>query len=200
VRGNELQVPNGAPKIRAGSTLEYLTTWQPLGHTLGSIIYSLPLAPGEIVKIAIIDWARKSKDSRDEDLTVKEQLAHNTHRERTISETVEAALHEWQRGGSIMGGNSGGAGLSASYGPVGIAAGNAHSFGGAYSTSSGDRNITASTVQQASDAFAQHSASFRELRSTIVIQSDQKEFAKAETRVVANHNHSHALTMPPASE
>jgi hypothetical protein len=182
--------------ILNGWALEYQTTWQPLGHTLGQIIYSLPLAPGEIVKIAVIDWARKSRDSRDEDLSVKEQLAHNTHRERTISETVNAALSEWQRGGSIMGGNSGGAGVSLGYGGwLGFAAGNAHSFGGGYSTSSGDRNVTASTVQQASDAFSQHSASMRELRSTIVIQSDQKEDAKAETRVVANYNHSHALTM-----
>lgn len=183
------------PKLRIGWSLEYLTTWQPLGHTLGQIIYSLPLAPGEIVKIAIIDWARKSRDSRDEDLTVKEQLDHNTHRDRTISETVEAALHEWQRGGSIMGGNSGGAGVAGSYGILGFAAGNAHSFGGGYSTSSGDRNVTASTVQQASDAFAQHSSAMRELRSTIVVQSNQEEHAKAETRVIANHNHSHALTM-----
>ena len=51
-----------SPKIRVGRTLEYKTTWQPLGHTLGSIIYSLPLAPGEIVKIAVIDWQRKSQD------------------------------------------------------------------------------------------------------------------------------------------
>ena len=192
-RGNVQASKN--PKIRIGWSLEYLTTWQPLGHTLGQIIYSLPLAPGETVKIAIIDWARKSRDSRDEDLTVKEQLDHNTHRDRTISETVEAALHEWQRGGSIMGGNSGGAGVAGSYGTLGYAAGNAHSFGGGYSTSSGDRNVTASTVQQASDAFAQHSSSLRELRSTIVVQSNQEEHAKAETRVIANHNHSHALTM-----
>ena len=94
-----------------------------------------------------------------------------------------------------MGGNSGGAGLAGSYSGIGFSAGNAHSFGGGYSTSSGDRNISASTVQQASDAFAQHSAAQRELRSTIVIESDQSEFAKGQTRVVANHNHSHSLTM-----
>lgn len=174
-------------EVRAGWTLEYMVSWQPLGHTIGQIVYSLPLAPGETVKIAVIDWARKSIDSRNEDLTVKEQLAHNTHRDRNVSETVDAALHEWQRGGSFMGGVAG------SYGGAGF--GISGALGGGYSTSSGDRNVHASTAQQISDAFAQASSSVRELRSTIVIQSDQQEHAKAETRVVANHNHSHALTM-----
>jgi len=174
-------------EVRAGWSLEYLVSWQPLGHTIGQIVYSLPLAPGEIVKIAVIDWARKSIDSRNEDLTVKEQLTHNTHRDRNISETVDAAMQEWQRGGSFMGGVAG------SYGGAGFGVSGA--LGGGYSTSSGDRNVHASTVQQISDAFAQASSSVRELRSTIVIQSDQQERAKAETRVVANHNHSHALTM-----
>ncbi|MGZ5134320.1 MAG: hypothetical protein ACXWCG_04190, partial [Flavitalea sp.] len=174
-------------EVRTGWSLEYLVSWQPLGHTLGQIVYSLPLAPGEIVKIAFIDWSRKSIDSRNEDLTVKEQLTHNTHRDRNISETVDAAMQEWQRGGSFMGGVAG------SYGGAGF--GISGALGGGYSTSSGDRNVHASTVQQISDAFAQASSSVRELRSTIVIQSDQQEHAKAETRVVANHNHSHTLTM-----
>ena len=178
---------NKVLEVRTGWSLEYRVTWQPLGHTIGQIVYSLPLAPGEIVKVAVIDWARKSTDSRTEDLTVKEQLAHNTHRDRNISETVDAAMQEWQRGGSFMGGVAG------SYGGSGF--GISGAMGGGYSTSSGDRNVHAATVQQISDAFAQASSSVRELRSTIVVQSDQQEHAKAETRVVANHNHSHALTM-----
>jgi hypothetical protein len=191
VRGTKIlmapiQLSGGLEAI-TGWSLEYLVSWQPLGHTIGQIVYSLPLAPGEIIKIAVLDWARKSIDSRNEDLTVKEQLVHNTHRDRNISETVDAAMQEWQRGGSFMGG------IAGSYGGAGY--GISGALGGGYSTSSGNRNIHASTVQQISDSFAQASSSVRELRSTIVIQSDQQEHVKAETRVVANHNHSHALTM-----
>lgn len=181
--------------IRKGFAFEYNTTWQPLGHTLGQILYSLPLAPGEVVKIGIIDWKRKSEDGRQEDTTVSEDLTHETYRDRSISETVEASLKEWQRGGSVMGGNAGAAGVSYGVPMFGAAAGAAHSFGGGYSTSSGDRDFTASTVQQVNDAFSQHSTALRELRSTIVVQSDQQEYARAETRVIANNNHSHALTM-----
>lgn len=192
VRGDEV---SQNPAIRKGFAFEYNTLWQPLGHTLGQVIYSLPLAPGEVVKIGIIDWKRKSEDSRQEDTTESEDLTHDTFRDRTISETVQGALKEWQRGGSVMGGNSGGAGASFGMGMFGAAAGNAHSFGGGYSTSSGDRDFTASTVQQVNDAFSQHSTAIRELRSTVVVQSNQQEYARAETRVIANNNHSHALTM-----
>jgi hypothetical protein len=135
-------------EVRAGWSLEYRVTWQPLGHTLGQIVYSLPLAPGEIVKMAVVDWARRSTDSRTEDLSVKEQLLHNTHRDRNLSETVDAAMQEWQRGGSFMGG------VAASYGGSGY--GISGALGGGYSTSSGDRRIQASTVQQISDAQREH--------------------------------------------
>lgn len=195
VRGNEVESNQDNLPIRSGFAYEYITSWQPLGHTLGQIIYSLPLAPGEVVKIGIIDWRRSSEDTRTEDTSESEDLTHNTVRDRNISETVQGALREWQRGGTIMGGNSGGAGVSFGIPIIGATAGNAHSFGGGYSTSSGNRDVTVDTVQQVNDAFSQHSSAIRELRSTVVVTSDQQEYARAETRVIANNNHSHALTM-----
>ncbi|MVZ60532.1 hypothetical protein [Sphingobacterium humi] len=201
IRGEEVSTSyengNGEqrPLIRHGFAYEYQSSWQPLGHTLGQIIYSLPLAPGEVIKLGIIEWKRNSEDTRTEDTAESEDLTHNTFRDRNILETVKGAISEWQRGGNVMGGNSGGAGVSFGIPMFGAAAGNAHSFGGGYSTSTGDRDLTVSTVQQVSDAFAQHSTAIRELRSTVIIQSDQQEYARAETRVVANNNHSHALTM-----
>ena len=177
--------------IMHGWALEYQSKWEPLGHTLGKLVYTLPLAPGEITNVSIIDWSRKSVDSRFDDLSVAEQLNHNTHRDRTISETVDAALEEWQRGGSVMGGVGG----SMGYGAGAMSIGASAAIGGGYSTSSGDRNVTASTVQQLSDGFAQASSAFRELRSTVVVQSTQQEHAEAKTRVVANYNHAHSLTI-----
>ena len=195
VRGTEITSNQQDLPLRHGFAYEYKTLWQPLGHTLGQIIYSLPLAPGEVIKIGIIDWKRNSEDTRTEDTAESEDLTHDTYRDRSIIETVKGALSEWQRGGNIMGGNSGGAGASFGMGMFGAAAGNAHSFGGGYSTSSGNRDIAIDTVQQVNDAFSQHSTAIRELRSTVVVQSDQQEYARAETRVIANNNHSHALTM-----
>ncbi|MFD0619964.1 hypothetical protein ACFQZR_21055 [Paenibacillus sp. GCM10027629] len=176
-----------ASKVKFGVVYEYRLAWHPLGHSLGQILYSLPLAPGESINLAIIDWVRQDSAQRSETTTVDESLVHEQRRDRAISETVEASLEEWQRGGSIMGG------VAASYGTGGFGASGA--VGGAYSTSSGNRDIAADTAQKVGDIVSQKSASTRELHSTIVVQSTQTETEKVETRTFVNYNHSHTLTI-----
>ena len=78
---------------------------------------------------------------------------------------------------------------------MGIAAGASNAIGGAYSTTSGSRDIAANTVQKLSDNVAQAATSSRELHSTVVVQSSQAEHEAIETRTVVNYNHSHALTI-----
>lgn len=70
-------------------------------------------------------------------------------RNRTLTEGVESVLNEWQRGGSFM------AGAAGTFGGGGWGASAA--MGGAYTTSSGTRELAASTVQQIADAYHQAS-------------------------------------------
>jgi len=191
-------------KVKVGVVNEYRLAWYPLGHSLGQIQYSLPLAPGESVNLAVIDWTRRDVDTRSEDTKEAEQLVHNQRRDRTITETVNAAIKEYQSGSSFMAGLGASVGLSAATGAavggpvglgVGLAAGLAGSLGGASSNSGGSRDIAASTVQKLSDNITQASASMRELQSTVVVQTTQSEKESIETRTVVNYNHSHALTI-----
>ncbi len=194
-------------KFRIGWKLNYKNTWNPIGHSLGQIVYSLPLAPAEKVRIAVIDWSRSSTDSRTEDTSVSEQLTHYTHRDRTITETVNATVTEWQLGGSAMAGVADSLGFSGSAGieipleiasvdaGVGTSGGISRSLGGGISGSYGERDTVGETTQQLNDGFLQVSSALRELRSTVVIQSKQEEKAQAQTRLIVNYNHSHALTM-----
>ncbi len=177
--------------LHLGYALDYLTTWYPIGHGLGEVAYSLPLAPCESVNIAVIDWSRRDTASRSEDLTVDEQLRHNLLRDRSISETVKSTLDEWQHGSSMMGGVSLAAGGSVGVFNVGGTA----ALGGASTSSSGARDLAADTVQNLSDSVAQATSASRKLDSTIVIQDMQLESATAKTRVVTNHNHAHAMTV-----
>ena len=156
-------------RVKLGVVHEYRLAWYPLGHSLGQILYSLPLAPGESVNLAVIDWTRRDDAERKEHTTVDEELVHNEHRDRTISETVNAAVHEYQHGSTFM------AGLSGAYGGSGdgIAAGIAGSLGGGTSNSSGSRDVAATTVQRLSDNITQASSSMRELKSTVVVHSTQ---------------------------
>ncbi|MER6304440.1 hypothetical protein [Streptomyces sp. NPDC001657] len=167
--------------------ISYDVTWIPVGHGLGQVTYSLPLAPGEQVQLAVVDWSRTSTDSRLEDIALTDDLEHALTRDRTVDEVVKGAVNEWQRGGSVMTGAAG----AASMGMFGGSA----AIGGGYATTSGDRSVSADTVQNLHDQIRQHSTSVRDMRSTVVVQSRQAESSTAQTRTVRNHNHAHAMTL-----
>lgn len=181
--------------VMLGVVHEYRLAWHHLGHSLGQILYSLPLAPGETVNLAVIDWTRRDEAQRKERTTMDEQLVHNEHRDRTISETVTASVKEYQHGSSSMSGIAASLGGAIGGGGYGAALGIAGSIGGSTSSSEGSRDIAGSTVQKLSDNITQASSSMRELQSTIVVQSMQSEKEAIETRTVVNYNHSHALTI-----
>src|SRR5262249_21059232 len=100
-------------RVKVGVAHEYRLAWYPLGHSLGQIQYSLPLAPGESVNLAVIDWTRRDVSQRDEDTKEAEQLYHNLRRDRTITETVKAAIKEYQTGSSFMAGGAASLGANA---------------------------------------------------------------------------------------
>ena len=45
---------------------EYMVRLKPIGHSLGHVVYSCPLAPGESVRLAVIDWRRNDLGIRGE--------------------------------------------------------------------------------------------------------------------------------------
>jgi hypothetical protein len=177
--------------VRRGAMLEYEITWTPLGHGLGRVVYSLPLAPCESVKVAVIDWGRQDEVARYEDMSVSEQFQHNQRRDRTIEEIVHVSLTEKQRGGSFMAGL--GAAISGSFGAWSV--GGTGSHGGAFSATRGSRRLAADTTQKLVDSMAQNASALRRLNSTVVVQASQAEQEVLQTRTVANHNHCHALNI-----
>jgi hypothetical protein len=187
------------PEYKAAYIDEYKVSWFSLGHSLGEILYSLPLAPGETVKLAEIDWSWDSLTKRDETTTLSEEVLHQTHRDRTITETVKAGIKELQSGSSFMAGkaHSGGASVGANLEMVGLggAAGSAWSLGGSTASSKGSRHLSAENVQRLNDSFSQASSARRELYSTVVIQARQEEKQSIQTRTFSNYNRSHTLTI-----
>ena len=181
--------------IRLGYAVQYNTEWFPLGHSLGQIAYSLPLAPGEKMNIAVVDWSRQDVAKRIEKTTEKEDLKHATLRDRTLNEAVQMVVNESQSGSSFMAGGALSAGAGIPIGPVTLGLGESFGAGGATASSQGMRSVVGNTTQTINDAFHQASSALRELNSTIVVQAEQVEAAQATTRVVANYNHSHALTI-----
>ncbi len=178
--------------IKFGEILEYRQEWYSLGHSLGEIKYSLPLAPGESTQLSVIEWSRDDLASRTDKIKATEFLDHDSRRDRAIEETVDAALKEEQGGNSHFGGTTGTA-SGQTYG-TGTWTGN-HAFGGGISYSYGNKDVEGDTLQDIHDRVRQASSYVRSLNSTVIVQGSQRENNALQTRKVANHNHCHALTI-----
>jgi len=179
------------PLVRFGEVLNFRQRWYQLGHSLGEIKYSLALAPGETVEIAVVDWSRKDTASRTDTVNASEFLSNNLNRDRSITEVVNSMLAESQDGWSVMGGTAGAASGAYSY----VQWAGDHSVGGSIAHSAGVRNIEADSLQDLHDHVDQTSSYVRGLDSTVIIQATQSEQNVLQTRRVGNHNHCHALTI-----
>lgn len=84
--------------VRTGFVLRYEQSWSPVGLTLGSLLHSLALAPGESTRIAVVDWSRRQGVSTTEDVSQLESLANSTAQARSISEITNATASEAQSG------------------------------------------------------------------------------------------------------
>ena len=200
-----------ACSVAHGHILSFKQQWVADGYSLGTLLYSLPLAPGQKKQIAIVDWERRETASRTEVLTEADELQATLTRDRDINDIVNANLSERGQGSSSafnvgMGGGHGssaGGGAAGSSGGMGAAggAGAVDSFAGAFGFASSDasqsssRDLSSNALQTLRDRTSQGAASVRNRRSTVVQTVTQGERTVAQSESVANYNHCHALTM-----
>ena len=192
-----------AVSIAHGHLLHFKQVWYADGYSLGDLIQSLPLAPGQKKLISIIDWERREQSSREEFTTAEEGLSAALARDRDLREVVAGTLSETSRGeshnkteGFGFGKGSAGSGSYGGFnfgGVMGVSGGVGTSVTGA-SQESG-RNLATSSLQTLRDRTLQSASAVRSLRSTIVQTAAQGETVRAATEVIANHNHCHALTI-----
>lgn len=192
-----------AATIAHGHILHFKQTWKANGFSLGDLLYSLPLAPGQKRQVAILDWERREVASRTESLELEEQLAANLTRDRDIQEIVSATLKEDVVGASLSltassASNSGSSGPgSGAASALMMVSGSASGIGGGASVGfqHGSRKASANSLQQVRDRIAQSASSLRSQRSTVVQSVAQGETLRAQTEVIANYNHCHAITV-----
>ncbi len=110
--------PQFTGDLLLGYSVQYNSEWFPLGHSLGQIAYSLPLAPGEKMQIAVVDWTRHETAKRTEQTTETEDLQHAALRERSLSEAVSMVVRESQSGPSFSAGGPLSAAAGIPIGPV----------------------------------------------------------------------------------
>ncbi|MGL4233579.1 MAG: hypothetical protein ACRCWJ_19590 [Casimicrobium sp.] len=199
-----------------GALVTLSQSWYVLGITLGQMLHSLALAPGESTRIAVIDWSRKTRSSSAEEITEAEALQSSTSHSRAISEVQSGVASDLQSGGATSSVNSrsetssnqdnsfnvsvdtfnlfspsGGISDSANVSQSASSSTN----GATRSWSSGTRTTVAEMAQNVNDSTEQHSSSVRSRRASAVKEVSQSEHEKISTRLVANYNHMHALTV-----
>jgi hypothetical protein len=185
--------------VSHGHILHFKQEWIADGYSMGRLLYSLPLAPGQKKQIAVLDWERRESAIRQEALEETESLQATLSRDRDIGEMVSSVLTESSRGGSSASTSAfgGGIGVGAILGPVGgllgIGGGASNANSTAWQNSS--RNVSANSLQTLRDRTSQAAASMRAQRSTVIQTVSQGERVSVTTESVANYNHCHAMTM-----
>ena len=186
-----------------GGVIQFSQKWVPQGLSLGQLLHSTTLAPGESTKVAVVDWSRRTEGQRQESEAQQEETQAEMVQNRSISEVQNGVTSEVQSGRSMVSSTSSSkeAGGTRNYGLFGtggsVSGGKSQSSTTTttVSTSKGRREVHAEMSQKIRNSTQQHASSSRTRRATVVRETEQEESEEVRTRVVTNHNHMHALSV-----
>lgn len=193
-----------AASIAHGHLLHFKQEWLSGGYSIGDLVHSLPLAPGQKKQIAVLDWERRESAAKSQSLDYEETLNNSLVRDRDINEIVSGTLNENIRGNSKASTAGIGFGLGSSvmgiipgvgtFGSLlGISGG--ASSAGASASQSATRETSARSLQSIRDRTQQAASVVRSQRATVVQTVSQGERIEATAESVANYNHCHAITI-----
>ena len=193
----QLEYAEDLPAV--GVLLTFEQGWFLEGIALGELRKSLTLAPGEVTKIATVDW-RRTLASRDESSRDQIEAASADTADASAAVTVQrAVLQETTNGSGFNMGSSTQAEGSVSGGGLlwgaSMASSSNSTLGFSAASSTGSRNASADAAASISRKTAQHAQAARSTRATQIREVTESESQSTSTRVIANYNHAHALTM-----
>ncbi len=184
-----------ATSIAHGHILHFKQEWRADGYSLGELVRSIPLAPGQKKQIAVLEWDREDTAARTEATDSSEAVSATLSRDRDIDEIANVAFSESLRGGSQASTYAGGGGFGLAIGPLVIGGGGGAAKASSTAWSDNSRNLSGQTLNQLRDRVSQGASSVRNQRSTVVETVGQRERVTAITEVIANYNRCHALTI-----
>ncbi len=187
--------PDAMDSPAEGVLLHHEQGWFARGLALGNLLHSVALAPGEITQIAMTHWNHSTRSSDSETVSQQDSTAETDLQDRAVSEIQHAAAQEHTSGGSF--GLSFGVAAQAGYAGFGITAsgGMASNVSTVVTTSDGSKNLSMEANQHVAAVTQRHAEAARTRRATVVREVSQNEAQDLTTRVLANYNHMHALTI-----
>jgi hypothetical protein len=208
------QPPNGvfagtplAGSLAIGYVVHMAQRWSPLGVALGDLVYSLPLAPGEQQRVAVVERTASSTVIDSETLETTEAVSFSEREDTSADATFRSAFNEAASGGSRMqtsaesSSTAGAGGIGFAMGPVVIGGGVAASSGSSSSQGStstwmrGTKATTSSTAETTHAAVQRQASSRRQSARTSMRLATASETDRVVTKVITNHNKTRALTV-----
>ncbi|MGI4870858.1 MAG: papain-like cysteine protease family protein [Janthinobacterium lividum] len=188
-----------AVSVAHGHLLHYKSVLKADGYSLGDLLYSLPLAPGQKKQIVVFDYKRSLRGEESQQLSQRESLTAALVNDRTVLDDLSGSINQYLQGQSSAstGGVSAGLGVGAILGPVGAVLG----VSGGYSSSSSSasqqssRDTSQAFAETLRNAVMQSATAYREQAGTLIDTVSEGQQYAATAEVVANHNHCHSLTM-----
>lgn len=203
--------PDSMDTPAEGVILFHEQGWYGRGLALGNLLHSVALAPGEVTQIAMTHWNHTTRATDSESVSQSDSTTASDQQNRAVGEIQNGSLSEHTSGSSgassaskssSSGTSSTGARLGVDLGSVNaLISGNSHSSGSsstvstAVTRSDGDRNLSMESNQSINATTQRHAEAARTRRASVVREVAQSEDETLTTRVVANYNHMHALSV-----
>lgn len=196
-----------AGSLAVGYVVQMAQRWTPLGLALGDLVYSLPLAPGEQQRIAVMERSASSSVVESERVDNSEQMSFAERDDTSATATFASAFNEVASGGSHYDTEASSFSVAAAVGGGGVfpfgcvAGGVATSFGTSSSSGntstwmSGARTSTSSAAQNTHSSVQRQAAARRSSSRTAMRLATAHETTEVVTKVITNHNKTRALTM-----
>lgn len=200
-----------AGTLGLGYVLNLAHTWRFDGLSLGNLLYSLPLAPGEQQRIAISEQTATAAVREDELLDVAEAQQARLRQDASTQAVFESAFHESVRANSsfeneasssswgVAGGIGGvlGGAIGALVGGVGAAGGGGSSSnsGSTRSALDGARQFTSHAAESMHSSVEREAAGRRRAQRVGIRMATETEREALTTKVITNHNKTRALTI-----
>ncbi|MFA7346868.1 MAG: papain-like cysteine protease family protein [Desulfurivibrionaceae bacterium] len=185
--------------VATGHVLHYKALFKADGYSMGDLLYSLALAPGQKKEIVVFDSSHSLRGAESQTISQGERLAAGIVDDREITDQLSGNISESLTGSSSANtsGVSAGLGIGAIIGPVGAVLGVSGGVANSNSSASQDSSRTVSQFfgEKLRQSIMQNAESYRQLNASVVTTVQEGQRYTATTEVVANHNHCHALTM-----
>lgn len=182
-----------------GVLLTYEQTWMECGIALGRPLKSTTLAPGEVTRFAITGFGRTASGRNQTHLDANDAVSAGNDQNSAVLETQKGVSQDMQKGGSyhIDAATQESVGYSSSSILTGVSANESASTSmGATQAQSSDENvISLEGAKKANQHTAARSNAVRSQNCGQVRDLAEHEVQNAATRVVANYNHMHAMTV-----